>query len=136
MNEAPDRHEIRRGKIRAGMQSEPEPEVGAADRNAITRLLKQVRNGDKEAFDRLMPLVYDQLRKLASRCLSGERPDHTLRATALVHEAYLKMADSQAEWQDRAHFYAVSARVMRHILVDHARGRGGRSVARAWHASN
>jgi len=69
----------------------------------------------------LIPLVYDQLRRLASRSLRSERSDHTLRATALVHEAYLRLADADGEWQDRVHFYAVAARVMRSILVDHAK---------------
>lgn len=91
------------------------------DRQAITRLLRRVGAGEKDAFDLLVPVVYDQLRKLASRCLSAERPDHTLRATALVHEAYIRLADAGGGWQDRVHFYAVAARVMRHILVDHAR---------------
>lgn len=91
------------------------------DHQAVTRLLRQLGCGDKQAFDELMPVVYGQLRKLASRCLVSERPDHTLRATALVHEAYLRLAGSNVAWQDRAHFYAVAARVMRHILVDHAK---------------
>jgi RNA polymerase sigma-70 factor (ECF subfamily) len=80
-----------------------------------------------------MPIVYDQLRSLASRCLRSERPDHTLRATALVHEAYLKLIHADLAWQDRRHFYAVAAKVMRHILVDHAKSqkrvkRGGGAV--------
>lgn len=92
------------------------------DRQAITRLLKQVSGGNKEAFDLLVPLVYDQLRRLASRSLRSERPGHTLPATALVHEAYLRLADSGTDWEDRIHFYAVAARVMRNILVDYAKG--------------
>lgn len=88
---------------------------------AVTALLKQWSSGDKEALDRLMPLVYDQLRKLASRCLAGERPGHTLRATALVNEAYLRLVDSETGFNDRAHFFAVAARLLRQILVDHAR---------------
>lgn len=102
-------------------QSSGEPDSGIVDRQAITRLLRQLGAGEKDAFDRLVPLVYEQLRKIAARCLYAERPDHTLRATALVHEAYIKMAEAGGEWQDRVHFYAVAARVMRHILVDHAR---------------
>jgi RNA polymerase sigma factor (TIGR02999 family) len=70
-----------------------------------------------------MPVVYDQLRKLASNCLRAERPDHTLRATALVHEAYVRLVDSDVAWQDRVHFFAVSARMLRRILVDHAKSR-------------
>jgi RNA polymerase sigma-70 factor, ECF subfamily len=102
-------------------QSAAEPESSPIDHQAITRLLRKLGAGEKEAFDQLVPVVYDQLRRLASRCLLSERPDHTLRATALVHEAYLRLADAGGNWQDRAHFYAVAARVMRHILVDHAR---------------
>jgi RNA polymerase sigma factor (TIGR02999 family) len=91
---------------------------------AVTQLLKEVGQGNKEAVDQLMPLVYDQLRRLAARCLIAERPGHTLRATALVHEAYLRLAGSDSDWQDRVHFYAVAARTMRRILVDHARSNG------------
>jgi RNA polymerase sigma factor (TIGR02999 family) len=68
-----------------------------------------------------MPVVYDQLRRLASNCLRAERPDHTLRATALVHEAYVRLVDSDVAWEDRVHFFAVSARMLRRILVDHAK---------------
>lgn len=94
----------------------------ASEQQAVTRLLQELNEGNKEAVDRLIPLVYDQLRRLASRCLLAERPGHTLRATALVHEAYVRLAGSDsAQWQDRVQFYAVAARVMRHILVDHAR---------------
>ena len=77
--------------------------------------------GDKAALNALMPLVYEQLRKLAGRCMASERGGHTLPATALVHEAYLRLAGSDASWENRTHFYAVAARVMRSILVDHAR---------------
>jgi RNA polymerase sigma factor (TIGR02999 family) len=93
------------------------------DRQAVTHLLHQWRDGKKEALDELIPFVYDQLRKLASNCLRGERPDHTLRATALVHEAYARLVDADVEWQDRVHFYAVSARILRRILVDYAKAR-------------
>jgi len=91
------------------------------DRQAVTQLLRQWGNGNKQALDELMPFVYDQLRKLASNCLRAERPDHTLRATALVHEAYMRLVDSDVAWQDRVHFFAVSARMLRRILVDHAK---------------
>lgn len=91
------------------------------DTKLVTQLLQQWGSGNKEALDELMPVVYDQLRKLAANCLRSERPDHTLRATALVHEAYLRLVDSEVTFQDRVHFYAVSARVLRRILVDHAR---------------
>ena len=93
------------------------------DRSAITRLLNESRSGNKAAFDELMPLVYDQLCKLASRRLAAERKGHTLRTTEIVHEAYLRLVDSTVEWNDRAHFYAISAQVMRRILIDYARGR-------------
>jgi RNA polymerase sigma factor (TIGR02999 family) len=88
----------------------------------VTRLLKAWREGDPEALEKLTPLVYDDLRRLASRFIRRERPDHTLQPTALVHEAYLRLADKkQPQWEDRAHFYAVAAQLMRRILVDHAR---------------
>jgi RNA polymerase sigma-70 factor (ECF subfamily) len=87
----------------------------------VTRLLRELSSGDKQAFDALMPVVYDQLRKLAARCLVSERQGHTLAATALVHEAYLRLVGSDVAFEDRVHFYAVAARVMRRILVDHAK---------------
>jgi RNA polymerase sigma factor (TIGR02999 family) len=93
----------------------------STDRQLVTQLLQQWGTGDKEALDQLMPVVYEQLRKLASNCLRSERPDHTLRATALVHEAYVRLVDSGVTFQDRVHFYAVSARILRRILVDYAR---------------
>jgi RNA polymerase sigma factor (TIGR02999 family) len=93
------------------------------DREFVTQLLHEWGNGNKQALDQLMPIVYDQLHKLASNCLRSERPDHTLRATALVHEAYLKLVQADVDWQDRVHFYAVSARILRRILVDHAKSR-------------
>jgi RNA polymerase sigma-70 factor, ECF subfamily len=88
---------------------------------SITRLLREWSNGDKAALDQLIPVVYQQLHKLAARCLRTERPDHTLRATALVNEAYLRLVDADVQWQDRIHFFAVSARLLRRILVDHAK---------------
>ncbi len=91
------------------------------DPKLVTQLLQQWGNGNKDALDQLMPVVYEQLRRLAANCLRSERPDHTLRATALVHEAYLRLVDSNVTFQDRVHFYAVSARVLRRILVDHAK---------------
>ena len=91
------------------------------DRRLVTQLLQQWGGGNKAALDELMPVVYEQLRKLASRCLRTERPDHTLRATALVNEAYLRLVDADIAWQDRVHFFAVSARLLRRILVDHAK---------------
>jgi RNA polymerase sigma factor (TIGR02999 family) len=93
------------------------------DRQLVTQLLRQWGNGDRQALNDLMPVVYDQLRKLASKYLRAERSDHTLRATALVHEAYLRLVDAEVAWQDRVHFYAVSARMLRRILVDHSKSR-------------
>lgn len=95
----------------------------APDRQLVTELLQQWGCGDKQALEQLMPIVYEQLHKLASNCLRSERPDHTLRATALVHEAYLRLIDADVAWNDRVHFYAVSARILRRILVDHAKSR-------------
>jgi RNA polymerase sigma factor (TIGR02999 family) len=91
------------------------------ERQVVTQLLQQWSGGNKQALDQLMPVVYQQLHKIAARCMRAERTDHTLRATALVHEAYLKLVDADVAWQDRVHFYAVSARLLRNILVDHAK---------------
>jgi len=82
----------------------------------------ELSNGNRDAVDALMPLIYDELRRLASNYLRRERPDHTLQPTALVNEAYLRMVDqTHANWQNRAHFFGVAAQMMRRILVDHAR---------------
>ena len=94
-----------------------------ADADA-TELLRAFRDGDRAALDRLMPLIYEQLRALAHRHLRRERPDHTLVTTALVHEAYLKLINiNRVEWQDRSHFLAVASRAMRRLLVDYAHRR-------------
>lgn len=88
----------------------------------VTQLLESWSNGDQVALEKLMPLVYDELHRLAKRYLSQERSDHTLQSTALVHEAYLRMVDQKnVRWQNRAHFFGVAAQSIRHILVDHAR---------------
>ncbi|HEV7890609.1 MAG TPA: sigma-70 family RNA polymerase sigma factor [Pyrinomonadaceae bacterium] len=88
----------------------------------ITRLLADWAGGDRDALDRLAPLVHAELRRIARRQMGGERQGHTLQATALVNEAYLRLAGQEGfEWRDRAHFYAVCAQVMRHVLIDHAR---------------
>lgn len=88
----------------------------------ITQLLCNWREGDTQAFERLVPLVYPELRRMARRQMARENPNHTLQTSALINEAYLKLIDrQQTDWHDRAHFYAVAAQVMRHILVDHAR---------------
>ena len=89
----------------------------------VTDLLVNWGKGDKEALNNLIPLVYDELHKLASRYRRRERPDHTLQTTALVHEAYLKLVDQRkANWENRVQFFAVAAQLMRRILVDYARG--------------
>ena len=90
----------------------------------LTQLLLRWRSGDETALDQLMPLVYGELHRLARQCLRGERAGHTLQTTALVNEAYLRLIrSSQVEWQDRAHFFAVAAQLMRRVLVDEARTR-------------
>lgn len=88
----------------------------------VTQLLGRWRNGDRAALDSLIPLVYNELRRIAQHYLRNERPGHTLQGTALVHEAYVRMIEQDLpEWQNRAHFFAVAAQLMRQILVDHAR---------------
>jgi RNA polymerase sigma-70 factor (ECF subfamily) len=90
----------------------------------VTGLLLKWAQGDADALERLIPLVHQELHRIARRCMAGERAGHSLQATALVNEAYVRLVDVKAvEWHDRAHFLAVSARVMRRILVDHARAR-------------
>jgi RNA polymerase sigma factor (TIGR02999 family) len=88
----------------------------------VTQLIEACGSGDQEAFNKLFPLVYDELHRIAAAYMSRERPDHTLQTTALVHEAYLRLVGQRnMRWQSRVHFFAVAAKVMRHILVDHAR---------------
>jgi RNA polymerase sigma-70 factor, ECF subfamily len=100
------------------IHSAPDPATSAE----VTVLLAQLVQGDQQAASRLMPAVYRELRQMAARYMRREREDHTLQATALVHEAYLKLVDqTSANWQNRAHFFAVASQVMRHILIDHAR---------------
>lgn len=106
---------FRRGLARAG---------GAVDDipGEVTHLLRQLSGGSPEAADKLVPLVYNELRRLAVRHLRRERPDHTLQATALVNEVYMKVAGQEgAQWQNRAQFFAVASQLMRRILVDYAR---------------
>jgi RNA polymerase sigma factor (TIGR02999 family) len=93
------------------------------DRQAVTRLLSAWRSGDSRALERLTPLIYEELRNRARRYMRRERPGHTLQATAVVHEAFVKLVEMNVSWQDRAHFFAVAARQMRRILVDHAKAR-------------
>jgi RNA polymerase sigma factor (TIGR02999 family) len=90
--------------------------------NQVTELLYRWRRGDQSALDALVPLVYGELRRIANHYLQAERSDHTLQSTALVHEAYVRLAEQDLpQWQNRAHFFAVAAQLMRQILVDHAR---------------
>ncbi|MEE8278523.1 MAG: sigma-70 family RNA polymerase sigma factor [Thermoanaerobaculia bacterium] len=96
--------------------------MAAQTAGEVTQLLVDWSNGDREAEAKLMPVVYDELRKLAARYLKHERSDHTLQTTALVHEAYLRLVDQRrVEWRNSLHFYALAASMMRRILVDHAR---------------
>ena len=91
----------------------------------VSKLLSDWRNGDQQALGKLMPLVYDELRRIASGYMKRERAGHTLQTTAIVNEAYLRLVNQKTvQWQDRTHFFAVAASVMRHLLVDHARARG------------
>ncbi|MGP8156364.1 MAG: sigma-70 family RNA polymerase sigma factor [Candidatus Acidiferrales bacterium] len=95
-----------------------------ASSTRVSRLLADWGRGDEEAREALIPVVYDELRRLARRHLWRERPDHTLQSAALVNEAYLRLVRQDApQWQNRAHFFGVAAQLMRHILVDHARNR-------------
>ncbi|MEZ5361265.1 MAG: sigma-70 family RNA polymerase sigma factor [Bryobacterales bacterium] len=89
----------------------------------MTRLLAQVREGDEDAVNKLIPLLYGELRALAQRHMSRERVSHTLQATAVVNEAYMRLIGADIDFKDRAHFFAVAARTMRRILVDHAKGK-------------
>ena len=96
----------------------------AEDPLNVTGLLKEWSDGNQDVLDELLPLVYEELRRQASRYLRRERPDHTLQTTALIHEAYLKLIDQRnVAWQNRAHFFAIAAQAMRRILVDYARER-------------
>ena len=97
----------------------------AADR-AVTQLLGDWRSGDEQALEALTPLVYDELRRLAERYMRGERPGHTLQATALVNEAFVGLLGMDVAWKDRAHFFAVAARLMRRILIDYAKARNSK----------
>ena len=97
----------------------------APSREEVTNLFNDWSNADQDSLNRLMPLVYNELHRLASSYLRHERPDHTLQTTALVHEAYLKLVDQKkANWRGRVQFFAAAAKVMRHVLVDYARSRG------------
>lgn len=108
--------------------------TGLAETDRVAHLLSECADGDAGAFDRLIPLVYEDLRRIAHGRLARERASHTLSTTAVVHEAYLKLVNqATATWRDRAHFFAVASSVIRQVLVDYARGRkaakrGGDSI--------
>jgi len=113
----------------------PSPQQAPSPDTEVSALLRAWSDGDQGALQVLTPIVYEQLHRLARRYMRGERSGHSLQATALVNEAYMRLADyTRMQWQDRAHFFAVSAQVMRRILVDHARrnnvkrGRGAQRV--------
>lgn len=90
----------------------------------ITEILAELRTNERASVDELLPVVYNELRRLAGGHLSGERPSHTLQPTALVHEAYIRLiGQRETEWQDRAHFFGIASRLMREILIEHARGK-------------
>jgi RNA polymerase sigma factor (TIGR02999 family) len=114
-----------RGDIRSDIRSDIRGDTGPTlSAGAVTGLLMEWRRGDEEALAQLLPIVYDELRLIAARHLRRERDDLTLQPTAVVHEAFLKLVDlAQLQWQDRAHFLAVASRLMRQVLLDHARGR-------------
>jgi RNA polymerase sigma factor (TIGR02999 family) len=109
--------------------------MGSASPHDVTRWLHAWSRGDESALQKLVPLVYEELRRRARLLMGRERPGHSLRPTALIHEAYLRLVGSKpVAWQDRSHFYALSSRLMRQVLVDHARSRrsrrrGGGAVA-------
>jgi RNA polymerase sigma-70 factor, ECF subfamily len=118
------------GRTRADVEGYTRP----VEPQAVTVLLRAWQAGDRAALDQLMPIVYAQLHRLAASRMQGERAGHTLSPTALVSEAFLRLAEARPNWSDRVHFFAVAARTMRRILVDHARGRsaakrGGRERA-------
>lgn len=114
------------GRFQGGMGEEPQHDV--------TQILRDWNEGDADAPERLMPLVYDEMRRLARTFLSRERNSHTLQPTALVNEAYLRLVDqTRVNWQNRAHFYGIASRMMRRVLIDHARAhatekRGGGTI--------
>lgn len=113
--------------------NEPEHEPAAAAPADVTKLLHRAVQGDVQAPGQLLPLVYAQLRALAQQYMLGERRDHTLEATALVHEAYLRMVQQEhIDWKGRAHFYVAAADAMRRVLIDHARRCGAAKRGAQW----
>ena len=112
----------------------PDPENGpTVPSGDVTQLLRGVSQGESSAFGQLLPLVYDELRRIARRQMRRERGDHTLHPTDLVNEVYLKMVDQgRADFQGRSHFFGISARAMRQVLIDHARRKGAEKRGGAW----
>ena len=109
-------------RTRSGIAADAVAE--AAPPGEVTRLLERWSQGDEDAFARMLPMVYDELRRMARRHLQRERGDHTLQGTSLVHEVYLRLADKgPMQWESRAHFFGWASTLMRHILIDHARSR-------------
>src|SRR3989442_5908713 len=107
-----------------GLVPDKAEKMCAASAGSVSKLLVMWGQGDLEARDALIPLVYDELRRVARRHLGRERPDHTMQSAALVHEAYLRLVHQEPpQWRNRAHFFGVAAQLMRHLLVDHARNR-------------
>ncbi len=111
------------GYVREAWCLERPGEVIPKSPKTITRMLRDWKDGDQQAFEELVPLVYEKLRGLARRELRRDRPGHSLQPTELVHDAYARMVDLELSWQDRVHFYRMAARTMRRVLVDHARAR-------------
>lgn len=100
----------------------------------VTQLLARLRQGDRAAEAKLVPLIYGELRRRAGNYLRGERPGHTLQPTALVHEAYLRLSElKEIDWQNSAHFFAIAAQMMRRILIDHARSHGSEKRGGGWY---
>jgi RNA polymerase sigma factor (TIGR02999 family) len=98
--------------------------LGSLSSNQISQLLSRWNRGEPDAREKLVPLIYDELRRVARHCLAGQRPGHTLQSAELVHETYIRLVGHEAvHWDDRVHFFAVAAQLMRRILVDHARKR-------------
>lgn len=107
------------------MSTSPEVGITTSPSPDVTGLLRRWSHGERSALDQLVPVVYDELKRIARARLARERPDHSLNTTGLVHEAYVRLVDvNRVEWQDRNHFLSMAARVMRRVLVDYARNRG------------
>jgi RNA polymerase sigma factor (TIGR02999 family) len=107
-----------------------------SDPQTITRLLRRWRGGEEGALESLIPLVYEELRRIARQLFSSERAGHTLQPTAVLHEAYARLVDAGVDWNDRTHFYAVAARAMRRVLLDHARRKGAARHGGDWHRAS